>query len=82
MTTKTLKRISVDFNTLNSEPVGIVKLGEDGTANGERIQPVNPGQRVILYMDELEFEATILYEDGYWMAQPDEATWREIVPED
>ena len=75
-----MKRISVDFNTLNSEPVGIVKLGEDGTANGERIQPVTPGQRVILYMDELEVEATILHADDYWMAQPDEATWREIAP--
>ena len=29
-----MKRIEVDFNTLTSEPVGLVKLGQVGTPNG------------------------------------------------
>jgi hypothetical protein len=75
------KRIHVDFNTLTSAPVGLVKyVQEDGQP------PLCEGERVVLYdADGLEVEATIVpftnaKGDQVWLAAPDEATWRDTVP--
>lgn len=38
------------------------------------------GERVLLWEPGLEVEATIIFDVGahYWMAEPDEATWRDM----
>ena len=75
-----MKRISVDFNTLTSEPVGLVKLGEVGTPNGDRLPPLEDGERVVLWEEGLEVEATIIFDaaENYWLATPDPATWHDL----
>ena len=75
-----MKRIEVDFNTLTSEPVDLVKLGQVGTPNGDQLPALCDGERVILWESGLEVEATIVYdaEANYWMARPDNTTWRDI----
>ncbi len=81
-----MKRIEVDFNTLMSEPVDLVKLGQAGTPNGDQLPPLCDGERVLLWEPGLEVEANIIYdaETNYWLARPDEATWRDlpILPEE
>lgn len=78
-----MKRILVDFNTLNSEPVDLVKVAAPGTAQENRLPALESGERVILYdSDGLEVEATIIRDvEGWWMAAPDAGTWRDTVPE-
>jgi len=75
-----MKRIEVDFNTLTSEPVDLVKLGQVGTPNGDQLPSLCEGERVILWEPGLEVEATIIYDAPaqYWMAKPDSATWRDV----
>lgn len=77
-----LKRIFVDFNTLTSAPVGLVKyLQEDGQP------PLEEGERVLLFDGEgLEVEATIVPYTAPWgshelLAAPDESTWRDTIPQ-
>jgi hypothetical protein len=75
-----MKRIEVDFNTLTSEPVDLVKLGQSGTPNGDQLPLLCDGERVVLWEPGLEVEATVIYDASqrYWLARPDEATWRDI----
>jgi hypothetical protein len=75
-----MKRIEVDFNTLTSEPVGLVKLGQAGTPGGDDLPGLREGERVQLWEPGLEVEATIVFDAAacYWMAKPDETTWREL----
>src|SRR5579863_3529296 len=75
-----MNRIRVDFNTLTSEPVGLVKLGEVGTPNGNRLPPLRDGERVVLWEEGLEVEATIIFDaaEQYWFAIPDPATWHDL----
>ncbi|HLZ23027.1 MAG TPA: hypothetical protein VKQ30_12980 [Ktedonobacterales bacterium] len=75
-----MKRIEVDFNTLTSEPVGLVKLGQEGTPNGDELPQLVEGERVLLWEPGLEVEATVTYDAAwrYWMATPDEATWHHL----
>ena len=77
-----MKRIHVDCNTLTSAPVGLVKyLQEDGQP------PLREGERVPLYdADGLEVEAvvesfTTARGERVFVAAPDEATWRDTVPQ-
>ena len=83
-----MKRIEVDFNTLTSEPVDLVKLAKVGTEAEYGLPPLCEGERVLLWEPGLEAEGTIiLYGGDYWMARPDVATYRhtplptEIEPE-
>lgn len=76
-----MKRISVDFNTLNSAPVDLVKFPQDGTP------ALVEGERIILTDDELEVEAIVVSYTTPWgelrlMAAPDAGTWRDLVPQD
>jgi hypothetical protein len=76
-----MKRIAVDFNTLNSAPEDLVKFPQDG------IPPVVEGERVILTDGELEVEATVVWYTTPWgahrlMATPDADTWRDLIPRD
>jgi hypothetical protein len=78
-----MKRIHVDFNTLTSEPVGLVKyLQEDGQP------PLQEGERVVLYdADGLEVEAAVEFYvtargEQVLVAAPDQATWRDTVPQE
>lgn len=75
-----MKHIEVDFNTLTSEPVGLVKLGQAGTPNGDKLPQLVDGERVLLWEPGLEVEATITYDADwhYWMATPDDSTWRHL----
>lgn len=68
-----MKRISVDFNTMMSEPVDIVKLGQVGTPNGDRQPPLDDGERVLLYDEELQVEANMIFDatHRYWFAMPE-----------
>jgi hypothetical protein len=74
-----MKRILTDFNTLTSEPVDLAKLGH----SDELDTPLQPGEQVALYDDELMVLATVLYdpEDDYWLASPDWATRTPTPPE-
>lgn len=76
-----MKRLFVDFNTLTSAPVGLVKyLQEEGEP------PLQEGERVtLLDADGLEVEASIVpfvtaSGERVLLAKPDEATWRDTVP--
>lgn len=75
-----IKRIEVDFNTLTSEPVGLVKLGRVDTPNGDALPSLHDRERVLLWEPGLEVEAIIVYDATarYWMAKPDETTWRDV----
>ncbi|HEY7778702.1 MAG TPA: hypothetical protein VIC85_00695 [Ktedonobacterales bacterium] len=76
----TLKRMHVDFNTITSTPVGLVKyLDDDGQlllAENERV--------VLVDADGLEVEATIVpYMTArgarVCLAAPDENTWCDTI---
>ncbi|MGH2515834.1 MAG: hypothetical protein ACRDHP_09275 [Ktedonobacterales bacterium] len=71
-----MKQISVDFNTMMSEPVDIVKLGQVGTPNGDRLPSLQDGERVILYDEEMQVEAIVSFNatNRYWLASPDWCT--------
>lgn len=76
-----MKRLFVDFNTLNSAPVDLVKFPQDGTP------PLAEGERVMLTDGELEVEATVVLYVTPWgecrlMAAPDAGTLRDLIPED
>lgn len=78
----TIQHIEVDFNTLTSAPVGLVKyLQVDGQP------PLREGERVLLYdADGLEVEAiiepfTTAKGDRVWLAEPDATTWRDRFPQ-
>jgi hypothetical protein len=74
-----MRSIEVDFNTLNSEPVGLVKIAELGTARERELLPLRDGEQVILWEPGLEVDAALVHYGGdYWMAQPDRATWRDL----
>jgi hypothetical protein len=80
-----MKRIAVDFNTLDSEPIDLVKIAEVGSEHARELPALMDGERVVLWEPGLEVEAVIvLYEGQYWMAQPDRSTWRDLPlsPED
>lgn len=71
-----MKKISVDFNTMMSEPVDVVKLGQVGTPNGDRLPPLQDGERVILYDEEMQVEAIVRFNaaNRYWLASPNWTT--------
>jgi len=79
-----MKRLWVDFNTLSSAPVDLVKIAAPGSADEQALPPLRQGERVLLYdADGLEVEATIIHDEaGWWLAAPDGATWRDTVPTD
>jgi hypothetical protein len=66
-----MQRIYGDFNTLNSAPLGTVKLGQAGIDGHPRLQV---GEVVELYDEEMEVAATISYDSAYamWLATPDQ----------
>jgi hypothetical protein len=72
-----MQRIFVDFNTMMSEPVDIVKLGVEGV---NELPPLYDGERVLLTDGEMEVEGTLIFlpERSYWMARPDDTTWRDL----
>ena len=74
-----MQRIYVDFNTLMSEPVDLVKLSTDTSPNHLSWKD---GEHVILFDEEMEVEATILYSKQYhyWLAEPDWTTRVDLLP--
>ena len=83
-----LPHILVDFNSLNSEPVGRLKLGPaegpDGDPDLGRLR-LEPGQRVIFYDDEISVDGTVdcvlAHGFAYWLGDPDWTTQRATPPE-
>jgi hypothetical protein len=80
-----VKRILVDFNTLNSTPLDKLKLGHEGTPNGDALPPLRPGERVLFFDDEILVEGTVeclmLDDRRYWLGVPDWSTRRQTPPE-
>lgn len=70
-----LKRIAVDFNTLDSEPVDLVKLYHDSPPD------LCPGERVLLYDEQMEVQAVASYDAGHhlWLAAPDWPTRHDLL---
>lgn len=68
-----MQRIFVDFNTMMSEPVDVVKLGVEGI---NPLPPLCEGEQVLLTDGEMEVQATVVLmpERRYWMARPDWST--------
>jgi hypothetical protein len=68
-----MQRLVVDFNTMMSEPVDLVKLGVEGI---NPLPALHEGEQVVLTDGEMEIRATILFlpERRYWMARPDWST--------
>lgn len=79
-----MKRIFVDFNTLNSAPVDLVKLAAPGSWQESQLPQLLQGERVILYdADGLEVEATVIHDERHWwLAAPDGSTWRDTIPQE
>jgi len=78
-----MKRVLADFNSLASAPVDLVKLAAPGSWQEAQLLPLQHGERVILYdFDGLEVKATVIHdEQGWWLAAPDGATWRDTLPQ-
>lgn len=70
-----MHRISVDFNTMDSEPVDLVKIYRDAPLD------LLDGQRVLLYDEEMEVEAVANYDADHhiWLAAPDWTTRRDYA---
>jgi hypothetical protein len=77
-----MKRLWVDFNTLPSAPVDLVKIVAPGSAEEHALPPLRQGERVLLFdADGLEVEAIIIHDSaGWWLALPDAPTWRDTAP--
>ena len=74
-----MKRISVDFNTLNSTPSGLAKIASPDSPRRASLPPLANGERVLLADTDLEAEGDIIITpDGWIMAQPDPDTFRDI----
>ncbi len=73
-----MKRIGVDFNTLTSEPIGLIKIAspeEMAEDADSELALLEQGERVVLWEPGLEAEGTILLEDGWILARPDPTTY-------
>lgn len=71
-----MKHVLVDFNTLTSEPVGLVKIADPDDVFTS--PPFEQGERVLLVDSDLEAEGNVILEDGWIMARPDPATYRDL----
>jgi hypothetical protein len=77
-----MRRIPVDFNTLNSTPFDVVKFPVISPWNGTSYNDLTIGERVLLYQDEemisLQVEAIITERwHDLWLAKPDFATMHD-----
>ena len=77
-----MQRLYVDFNTMMSEPVDLVKLEADHAPVKRPHPSFHEGERVLLYDEEMQVEATIHFSERYhyWLAEPDWATRTDLVP--
>jgi hypothetical protein len=76
-----VKRIQAEFTTLMSAPVGIMKPAAPSSWQGKELPPLTDGERVTLFdAGGLEVEAAVIQDDaGWWIATPEDATWRDTV---
>ena len=75
-----MKQVGVDFNTLNSEPAGLVKIASPRSRR--TLPPFEQGERVLLVDSDLEAEGEIILEAGWIMARPDPTTYRDLPVSD
>ena len=73
-----MNRIIADFNTLQIDPDRVM-LGQIGTPNGDRLNCLQVGQRVILDGGDLIVEATLVLDDSTWYAIPDWDTAYDVA---
>ena len=68
-----MQRVYVDFNTLTSAPVDVLKLGG---VESDDLPPLCDGEQIIAYDSEFEVTARVIFdrEHAYWIAEPDWAT--------
>lgn len=61
-----MRRIGLDFNTLNIEPAGLVKIAEIGSKREQELLPLQDSERVTLWEPGLEVDvALVLYGGDY-----------------
>ena len=80
-----MRRIVVDFNTLTSEPVGLIKIAspeEIAEDVGSELASLEQGERVVLWEPGLEAEGTIQIKDGWILARPDPTTYVDTPLDD
>jgi len=73
------ERITVDFNTMNTDPEDRVYLPT--SINGRLREIVRPGLRLVLYEPfDFEVEAVVEYEPAHeaWYGRPDWSTRRDL----
>jgi hypothetical protein len=72
-----MKQISVDFNSLNSEPLDLVKLGPTNRL------PVSleDGDLVWIYDEGMIVLARVRRQGDFWMAEPDWSSVRQTPPD-
>jgi len=77
-----MQKLYVDFNTMMSEPVDLVKLEADHAPFKQPHPSFHEGERVVLYDEEMQVEATVHYSERYhyWLAEPDWATRIDLMP--
>lgn len=73
-----LKHISVDFNTLNSAPVGLLKIADPLRIPEYHYLHLQDGERVLLVDSDLQAEGTIILRDGWILAKPDPDTYEDL----
>lgn len=78
-----MRRIPVDFNTITSAPVGVVKFHAVSPLTGESYEDLVVGERVELYEEEattaLVVTATITERwHKLWLATPIPETWHDV----
>ena len=73
-----MNRIIADFNTLQIDPHRVT-LGQVGTPNGDRLNGLESGQRIILDGGDLVVEATLVLEANTWYAIPDWGTAYDVA---
>jgi hypothetical protein len=73
-----MKRIYVDFNTVNFDERGRVHINTG--VHPELIEEITDGMRVIFYDEGMEVEGTIEYDARFkfWLGQLDWPTKRDI----
>lgn len=78
---QTMQRLYVDFNTLTSAPVDILKLGG---VERDDLPPLCDGEQVIAYDSEFEVQARVIFdpEHAFWLAEPDWTTRRNFATQE
>lgn len=75
-----MQRIPVDFNSLMRYDNQRIELGQEGTWQRAELPPLHPGERIIVYDEEMEVAGVVDYDavDRVWLVIPDWSTRRFV----